>query len=486
MIGITSFSAYIPRLRLNRQAIAQSMGWYAPALQALAKGERSFCNHDEDSLTMAVAAACNCIQQTDKQNISSVYLCSTTLPFADRQNATILSTALNLREDLVNADLTSCLKAGTTGLITALGIAKSKNESILVVATDKREAKPASPYEMYFGDGAAAMLVGMQNVIAEFVDSYSISCDFVDHYRGTGRIFDYTWEERWIKDEGYGRIIPAAVAALLKKQNISPADIDKFIFPCVFKAERLSIAKKIGATPEKIIDNLHDSCGEAGAAHPLLMLAYALETAKAGEKILVASFGQGCDALLFQVTDKIKNNSSRITVNQSLTNKKTINDYCKFLTFRGLMPVEEGIRAEAPNQTALSTLWRNRKMIMGLVGGKCRQCGTPQYPLMDICVNPDCGALHSQDDYEFADIPAVVKTFTGDMLAASAEPPAISGIIQFAGGGRFMVDFTDCELKDIKVGMRVQMVWRRKLLDRDRGFSGYFWKAVPKMVNDRV
>jgi 3-hydroxy-3-methylglutaryl CoA synthase len=479
MIGITSFGACIPRLRLNRIAIAQSMGWYAQALQALAKGEKSFCNHDEDSLTMAVAAARGCLQQSDKKDISSVFLCSTTLPFADRQNATILSTALNLREDLVNADLTSCLKAGTTGLVTALRLSKSGNESILVVAADKREAKPASPYEMYFGDGAAAILVGTQKVIAEFIDSYSISCDFIDHYRGAGRIFDYTWEERWIKDEGYGKIIPAAIAALLKKQNIAPADIDKFIFPCPFKSERLSIAKKIGAAPEKIIDNLHDVCGETGAAHPLVMLAYALTKAKDGEKILVASFGQGCDALLFQVTAEIKNLSAQGSFVQSLNNKKTINDYCKFLAFRGLMPVEEGIRAEVPNQTALSTLWRNRKMIMALVGGKCRECGTPQYPKMDICVNPDCGALHSQDDYEFADIPAVVKTFTGDMLAASAEPPAISGIIQFTGGGRFMVDFTDCELADIKVGMPVKMVWRRKLLDRDRGFSGYFWKAVP-------
>jgi 3-hydroxy-3-methylglutaryl CoA synthase len=443
MVGITSFGVYIPRLRLSRQAIAQNMGWYAPALAALAKGERAMCNHDEDSLTMAVAAVRDCIGKTDKSNISAVYLCSTTLPFVDRQNATILSTALNLREDILSADLTSGLKAGTTGLLTALIMAKAGKENILVVAADKREAKPASSYEMYCGDGAASVLVGAKNVLAEFIDYYSLSCDFIDHYRGAGRIFDYSWEERWIRDEGYGKLIPAAIAALLQKQNISPAAIDKVIFPCPFKAERISIAKKIGVAPEKIVDNLHEVCGETGAAHPLLMLAAVLETAKAGQKILVAGFGQGCDALLFLVTDEIKKLSSRINVSQNLNNKKTINDYCKFLTFRGLMPAEEGIRAEAPNQTALSTLWRNRKMIMGLVGGRCRECGTPQYPQMDICVNPSCGALHSQDDYEFADIPAVVKTFTGDMLAASAEPPAVSGIIQFAGGGRFMADFTD-------------------------------------------
>ena len=57
MIGITSYGAYIPRLRLDRMAIFQAMGWFAPAIMMVAQGERSMCNWDEDSLTMAVAAS---------------------------------------------------------------------------------------------------------------------------------------------------------------------------------------------------------------------------------------------------------------------------------------------------------------------------------------------------------------------------------------------------------------------------------------------
>ena len=30
MIGITSYGGYIPRLRLDRMSIVQSMGWFAP------------------------------------------------------------------------------------------------------------------------------------------------------------------------------------------------------------------------------------------------------------------------------------------------------------------------------------------------------------------------------------------------------------------------------------------------------------------------
>jgi NAD(P)-dependent dehydrogenase (short-subunit alcohol dehydrogenase family)/uncharacterized OB-fold protein len=138
-----------------------------------------------------------------------------------------------------------------------------------------------------------------------------------------------------------------------------------------------------------------------------------------------------------------------------------------------------GIRAEAPTQTATTVLWRKNKMILGLVGGRCRECGTSQFPKMDICVNPGCGAFHSQEDYEFADVPARVKTFTADMLSVSVDPPALYGMVQFENGGRLVADFTDCEIDDLKVGLAVQMAFKRKSVDKERGFVNYFWKAIP-------
>jgi len=483
MIGITSYGAYIPRLRLNRSAIYQAMGWFAPALIMVAQGERSMCNHDEDTLTMAVAAARDCLTGRDKKTVDAGYLCSTTLPFTDRQNAGILATALNLRADIVTADFTSSLRAGTTGLLTALDVVRAgSRRHILVTASDKRETKPASFYEMWFGDGAAALLVGNENVIAEFMGAHTVSYDFIDHYRSASARFDYTWEERWLREEGYSKFIPEAVGALLKKLNISTEEVDHLVFPCFFKAEHRAIAKTLGVAPEKVIDTMHDVCGETGVAHPLLMLVAALERAKPGDGIIVAGFGQGCDALYFKVTENIVKLPSRRGVKGSLENKKSIDNYMKFLQFRGLLQPEVGIRGEGQTQTAMTTLWRQRKMITGLVGGKCRDCGTPQYPKMDICVKPDCNHLHSQDDYEFADLPARIKTFTGDLLAVTIDPPAIYGMIQFEGGGRFMADFTDCELTGLKVGVPVRMSFRKKYSDPERGFAGYFWKAVPQAV----
>ncbi|MDY7080741.1 MAG: SDR family NAD(P)-dependent oxidoreductase, partial [Chloroflexota bacterium] len=491
MIGIVSYGGYIPRLRLNRMSIFQDIGWLVPAVIMVAQGERSFCNWDEDSVTMAVAASRDCLTGLDRSKVDGLYLASTTLPFADRLNAGIVATALNLRDDILTADFTSSQKAGTSALITALEAVNSGSKKrVLVTASDRREAKAASFYEMWFGDGAASLLLGDEDVIAEFKGAHSISCDFVPHYRGARRRFDYTWEERWVREEGYAKIIPEAIKGLLSKLGVSMDEVDRVIYPCFIKRQHGRIAKAIGAAPEQVMDNLHEVCGETGTAHPLVMLVRALEEAQPGEHILVAGFGQGCDALCFKVTDAgCKRQEAGSGVTGSLANGKTTDNYLKFLKFRDLIETETGIRAEAPSQTAMTALWRKRNMVLGLVGGKCIECDTPQFPKMDICVNPDCGALHSQQDYEFAGIPATIKSFTGDMLAVSEDPPAIYGLVQFEGGGRFMADFTDCELDDLKVGMPVRMAFRIHHTDEERGFTGYFWKAVPvasKPASQRV
>ena len=480
MIGITSYGAYTPRLRLNRMSIAEAMGWFAPAIVMVAQGERSFCNWDEDSLTMAVAAARDCLSDVDKGSLDALYLCSTTLPFSDRLNAGVVKTALNLKDQVVAADLTSSLRAGTIGLGEALSAVKAGAcTQALVAATDKRQAKTAYFYEMWFGDGAAAFTVGSEDVIAEYLGSHTVTHDFVDHYRGENQTFDYMWEERWVRDMGYSRIIPEAVEGLLESLHMTMDDVDKLVFPCFFKKEHQKIAKNLGAAPEKVLDNMHEVCGETGAAHPLLMFARALEEASPGDRILVAGFGQGCDAFLFRVTENIEKLPRRTRVKETLEKGETTSNYARFLKFRELLDTEMGIRAEAPTQTAMTVMWRRRDMLLGMVGGLCSKCKTPQFPRAEICINPDCRATGTQEPCEFSDRPAVVKSFTGDLLAVSVDPPAIYGMVEFVGGGRFMADFTDCTMDDVAVGGSVSLSFRRRYVDKERGFSGYFWKAVP-------
>jgi len=473
--GILSCGAYLPRLRLQRKSIAAANSWFAPGLRGLAKGERAMANWDEDSITMAVEAARDCMAGRDRAAIGQLVLASTTHPYSDRQNAGIAANALNLPSALGVLDVTGSQRAGTSALATAL--ASSTEKEILVAAAEHRRTKAASPQEMHYGDGAAAILVGKGKPIARLLAAHSETVDFVDHFRGSDAEHDYAWEERWIRDEGYMKIVPRALEAVLKAAGAKPESVTHFCMPCTLSRVVPAIAKRAGIAENAVRDTLGTVCGDTGAAHPLVLLVHALQDAKPGERILVASFGQGCDALLFEVTDAITQLPARSGVKGALARRKEEQNYAKFLAFNDHVVLERGMRSETDKATPLSTLYRNRDMVTGLVGGKCRACGTLQFPSGRYCVNPKCNALDSQEPRPFSDVPASVMSYTADSLTYSPNPPHYYGMVQFEGGGRMMADFTDVDA--VEVGMPMRMMFRIKETDPARGFVRYFWKAAP-------
>jgi hydroxymethylglutaryl-CoA synthase len=474
--GILSFGAYLPRSRLQRKVVAAANAWFAPGLKGLGKGERSICNWDEDSLTMAVEAARDCMAGHDRGAITQLLLASSTHPFDDRQNAGIVADALQLGSALRAVDIAGSQRAGSTSLSAALDGAGSKT---LVLAADARKAKAASPQEMHYGDGAAALLVGRGEPIARLRAAHSETVDFVHQYRMHDRAHDYAWEERWVRDEGYLKIVPRAVAAVLAKAGVEAGAVTHFCMPGTLSRIGFGVAKRCGLADEAVRDNLAAVCGDTGVAHPLLMLAAALEDAKPGDLILLAAFGEGCDALLFEVTPAIAKVSARRGVKGALAARREDNNYMRYLSFNGLLDMERGMRAEPDKPTQMTVLYRNRDMIQGLVGGKCSKCGTVQYPRQRYCVNPECNALDSQDDYAFSERSGTVMSYTADALTYSPDPPTYFGMIQFDGGGRMLMDFTEIEAGAIDVGLAVRMVFRIKDHDPMRGFVRYFWKATP-------
>lgn len=473
--GILSYGAYLPRRRLQREVIAAANGWFNPGLRGLAKGERAMANWDEDSVTMATEAARDCLTGVRPASIGQLILASTTHPYDDRQNAGIVATALHLGSALRVLDVTGSLRAGTSALATAL----TAGGSALVAAGEHRLTKAASLQEMHYGDGAAALLIGRGAPIAQLVAAHSETVDFVHQYRGHDRAHDYAWEERWIRDEGYMKIVPAVLAALFEASGTTGSTVTHFCMPCTLPRVAAALAKRVGLAESALRDNLAAVCGDTGAAHPLLMLTHALQEAEPGDRILVASFGQGCDALLFEVTDAIAKLPPRAGVKGALARRKEESNYERFLAFNDHITLERGMRAETDQGTPLSTLYRNRDMVTGLVGGRCRNCGTLQFPRGRYCVNPKCNALDSQDDQPFSDLSAKVMSYTADVLTYSPDPPAYYGMVQFDGGGRMMADFADVDDGKVEVGMPMRMMFRIKENDAARGFVRYFWKAAP-------
>ncbi|HAJ45767.1 MAG TPA: 3-hydroxy-3-methylglutaryl CoA synthase, partial [Alphaproteobacteria bacterium] len=239
-LGITAYGAYLPRLRLQRKAMALAHAWANPGILAQGKGERTMANWDEDAVTMAVEAARDCLPATTdpiagRQTIDALYFASTTMPFADRQNAGIIASALTLSENLTVSDITGSQRAGLAALKAGLSAAAAGSaKAPLVAAGDRRKTRAGAAQEFQFGDGAAAFCLGTENVLARYLGGASVTVDFIDHFRGEGEDFDYNWEERWIRDEGFSKIVPQAVKAALAKAGVAAGDVAHFILPCPF------------------------------------------------------------------------------------------------------------------------------------------------------------------------------------------------------------------------------------------------------------
>lgn len=475
--GILSFGAYVPRRRLQRAAIHAANAWFAPDLRGAAKGERAVGNWDEDAITMAVEAARDALAGIDRAGIGSVSLASTTLPFADRLNAGIVKEALTLGDAIAAIDVTGSRRAGASALVQALRGARDAPQ--LCLAADLRKARPASEAELMSGDAAAAILVGRGEPIARFLGSHSETVDFVDHFRAAGEDFDYGWESRWIREEGYQKIAVAGLRAALHKFGVTPGEIAHCaIAICAAKAAQ-AVAKAAGIDPETLVDTMVANVGDTGAAHSSLMLAAALEKAKPGEKILLLDFAQGVDVLLFEATEAISRPRQHRGLAGSIARRVADGNYMRFLFHRGLLPLERGARAEFDQKQPSTTLYRNRKAVLGLVGGRCTRTGTVQFPRSEIGVNPNDHAIGTQEDYPLAEKTARILTWTADRLTYSPDPPCYYGAVDFEGGGRITVEFADVDGVEIEVGQPMRMVFRIKALDELRHNLRYFWKAAP-------
>jgi uncharacterized OB-fold protein len=149
------------------------------------------------------------------------------------------------------------------------------------------------------------------------------------------------------------------------------------------------------------------------------------------------------------------------------------------LTLAGLLDIERGMRAEFDQKPSLTALYRNRKAVMALVGGRSTKTGAIQFPKTELSVANDDRTRGTQEDYPFAERRAHILTYTADNLTYTPDPPSWYGAIEYEGGGRMTVEFVDVEPEQVQVGAPVRMMFRIKAVDEMRGFTKYFWKAVP-------
>ena len=469
MAGIMSIGLHIPLYRLHRDVIAKA--WDRKSLG----GERTVAGADEDSLTMAVNAAFDCIDR-DRSNgrTEGLFFSSTTFPYREKQASATIATALDLPTETYTADIGSSRRGVTVAMNLAIAMVESKSaENVIVAASDSRLGTPQSDLEQRFGDAGAAIMIGNGSPIAKILAKKTMYDEFFDQWRMERDVFVRSWEERFAAANGFIRVVKKAVVELLEKNSLSPKDFASVILCGGDPRMQTELAKMLGFdVANQLQQCMFSSIGQTGTAEPLLMLAAALGKAGAGDKILFVNYADGSDSFILEATG----NKSDFGLRKQLEKTVEIN-YERYLSWRDIVPVEFPRRPD-PELPSVARRWRERRRILTLSGVTCRHCGTVQYPPQRVCVN--CGSKDNFEEAKLSRKKASVFSFATDRLTSTKAPPMTNVFIEFEGGGRMLCEMTDCDPSEVKIGMSVEMTFRK--ISQLPDMYDYFWKARPAKV----
>jgi len=463
--GISAYGAYVPRYRLG----AETDGWDST-------GQRSVANFDEDSVSMAVAAAIDCLNGRDREEIDGLLFATTTPPYAEKQCASIIATALDLRRDIFTADITDVLRAGTTALKSALdSVAAGSAKNVLMVASDNRQGPPKSEAERNSGDGAVAFIISEDAVIAEQAGSYTITENMMDTWRSAGDQFVRSWEDRFAIEEGLERIIGEAISGFMEKEGVSVKDVTKLALYSPDARRHGQLARHLGFQPEQVQDPLFGRMGNTGAAFPLMLLAGALEDGSPDQLLLTVAYGDGSDVLGFRTTSKIGERGHGLGVSGFLDSGQVLDSYETYAKWRNVWLTDSSSRRPDPQSPSVTALWRESDQNIKFHGGVCNQCGYVQYPPQRVCV--ECQSRDDSTPIRLSDKLGTVFTYSLDYLAGTVDTPLAVVVVDFEPGGRVLCMMTDREVGEVQIGMPVQMSFRK--LRVVNGIHNYYWKAVP-------
>jgi len=269
------------------------------------------------------------------------------------------------------------------------------------------------------------------------------------------------------------KIMEKVISRVMGEHGLEPKSFSKAVLYGPDGRSHALLAKRLGFEPSQVQDPLFNEIGNTGTAALPLMIVAALEEADPGDLILAANYGDGGDALILKATDNIRS-CRRGGGIRRLVGRKIPITYERYMNWKGMVPVHEISRPPSPPHS-LTCLWRESKAVMALYGSRCLRCGVPQYPAQRVCA--ECQSKDQIEEYRFSDKKGRISAFTVDHLTTNLESPAVVGVVDFDGGGRLMCEVTECEPHEIKVGMPVEMCFRK--IGLHGGVHRYFWKARP-------
>jgi 3-hydroxy-3-methylglutaryl CoA synthase/uncharacterized OB-fold protein len=464
--GILAYGAYVPFHRLDRSEIAAVAG------KGGGKGTRTVASYDEDTTTMAFAAARYLLgtlgpgyEAEQRPTGLSLWFATTTPAYVDKTNATAVHAALELDPAVPAFDVNGSVRSAAGALRAGLG----SGRHALLVAADLRSGLPGSAEEAGGGDAAAALLVGDPTeatpVIAALLGEGSATAEFLDRWRAPGEAHAKVWEERF-GERRYLDLGQRAWDDALKNANLTPDQVDHVVVAGpharAVKSFQRSIGPVLGPDQRRNEVDLDATVGFTGAAHPYLALAATLDEAEPDQVVALVVLADGADVTLFRTTEALVDRRMSRSVAAQVASGGSVS-YGRYLAWRGLLPIDPPRRPE-PARPSASAAGRSTSWKFAFVGSESDD-GTVHLPPSPL----------DDQTRRMADRQGTIVTFTIDRLAYSPSPPVVFAVVDFDGGGRLPVELTDVDPADVHIGDRVGMTFR-KLFTAD-GIHNYFWKA---------
>ena len=341
-VGIVGYGACIPRHRIKVEEIAKVWGADAPSYKrGLGLREKSVPAPDQDVITLSVEAARNALYRADHvdpQDIGALYIGSESHPYAVKPSGTIVAEAIGATPDIHVADYEFACKAGSEAMfVTSQLVAAGSIKYGMAIGADTSQGAPGDALEYSASAGAAAFIMGAEDLIATIDYTHSFMTDTPDFWRREYQNYPQH-AGRFTGEPAFFKHTVGATKAILDKSGMKPEDFAFAVFHQPNGKFPMRAGLRLGFTREQIETGwLVPTLGNTYSGASPLGLTAVLDVAKPGNKIMMCSYGSGSgsDSFIYTVTDRILEVQDKaIRTRQMLDENQIYLEYGEYAKFR--------------------------------------------------------------------------------------------------------------------------------------------------------
>lgn len=490
-VGIVGYGVYIPYKRIKTEDIVKAREKYRPDLEdflakvrnGLLLNFKSVADFTEDVTTLAGEAAENAVMMAgvNPADIGTVVLGSESKPYAVGLSARHVASFLGTGVKVFVADIEGACNSAMQGVDFIRGqILTDEIKYGLAIGSDIAQAPIGDPLEYACGAGAAALIIGKQDTVADIIDIAPYSSLTLDFWRREGIPVPSHFGKTTV--DAYITHVTGAIHNLLERNpDLRLSDFDAIAFhqpsgymPLKTMKTLLApdsskygkdIAKRIKITEKGIEEKFKPwlkvlEIGNTYAASTPIALTAILDAAKPGDNILAVSYGSGAYSIAtwFEVTKEIIKKRGNVP---------TFEDYINRAREIELLTYQDHIR-ERLHQTKL---WLTKSRIVGEVEKprgaahefQLCECQRIYYPCRDRCLDSGCkGPLSCSVFHQYATLKSFERLSLTKSLVSNYE---------LLKEGRVLI--VDADFHDLEKGMTMELVIRRLDYEGKSGIIQY-------------